>query len=100
MPGRDVVVGDAADDLAARRLGEIEPVVEVGDERLEPRLERLGRADLVAVRVVRELDAEQARDLGAPRAGGVDDAVRSILPRLRHDRVDAASPSSRSRRRR
>jgi hypothetical protein len=49
----DLVVGDAPDDLAARRLGEIEAVREVGDERREPGFERLARADLVAMRTVR-----------------------------------------------
>jgi len=48
---------DARDDLAARALRAVEPALEIDDERLEERLERLGREDLVAMRSVRQRDA-------------------------------------------
>ncbi len=67
QPVGDPLLADAADDLAARGLAEVEAVGQVGDERLEPGLERLGRADLVAVRLVRQIDAEHPRDARATR---------------------------------
>ena len=45
------------------------------DHRLQERLERLGRHDLVALRAVGKRRAHQARDLRRPGAGGADDPL-------------------------
>src|SRR5262249_20799185 len=82
---------DAADDLAARRLAEIQAVSEIGDERLQPWLERLRRADLVAMRAIRELDADEARDFGRPRTARVHHFVRGDDALVRAYRVDAGA---------
>ena len=68
-------VAHAAHDLAALRLREVEPVAEDRDERVEPRLQRLGDEDLVAGGPVRERDARERRDLLRPGARRDDHEV-------------------------
>jgi len=64
---------DPADDLPPHRLAEVQPVRGPDHHRVEERLHRLRREDLVARRRVRGLEARPARELGRPAAGGVDD---------------------------
>ena len=91
MPWGTRFIADAADDLAARRLAEVEAVGEVGHERLQPRLQRLGRADLVAVRArwgARRRAACAISGDHAPAAlttAGHDALERTFVPAARAD---------------
>src|SRR5208283_2646108 len=62
-----------ADDLTPHRLAEVEPVRDADDHRVEERLQRFGREDLVTGGNVRDLEPRPAREVAGPAAGRVHD---------------------------
>src|SRR6266545_4745370 len=73
-------VAHSPHELAALRLREVEAGAEERYEGPEPRLERLGREDLVAHRPVRERHPRERRDLLRPGAAGEDDRLARDAP--------------------